>query len=154
MAGGDAVGADGVRAGFERGEASAARLRLEALPRRRAPHTDALEEIRDPEALGVHAGKIGVSFRLGPETVMHVAGGQPQVEPGSQLRENIEQCHRVRTARDGHQNHFAAVEHPVAANGGERLPDEASGGGHIPTAVPPIPRRPRNIPSSTPAPSP
>ena len=57
MAGGDAIGADGVRPGFERGEADAARLRLEALPRRRAPNTDALEEIREPEALGVRAGR-------------------------------------------------------------------------------------------------
>ena len=52
---------------------------------------------------------------------MHVPDGQPQVEPGSQLREDVEQGHGVRTARDGHQNHFAAVEHPMAANGGERL---------------------------------
>jgi hypothetical protein len=70
---------------------------------------------------------------------MHVADGQPQVESGSQLREDVEQGHGVRTARHGHQNHFAAVEHPMAANGGERLPDEASGAGHIPTAVPPTP---------------
>ncbi len=55
---------------------------------------------------------------------MHVPDGQAQARAGSQLREDVEQGHRVRTARDGHQDDFAAVEHPMAANGGERLPDE------------------------------
>ncbi len=45
---------------------------------------------------------------------MHVADGQAEVERGSQLREHVEQGHRVRAARDGHQNHFRGtpVEHP------------------------------------------
>jgi hypothetical protein len=62
---------------------------------------------------------------------MDVQGGEGEIERPAQRAEDVQQRDRVRATRDGHQDDFAATEHPVAANGIPDAIDETGRDGHI-----------------------
>ena len=57
---------------------------------------------------------------------MHVGDGQGEGEGFPQGAEDVEERDRVGATRDGHQDDFAATEHPVTANGVLDASDQAS----------------------------
>jgi hypothetical protein len=91
---------------------------------------------RHAQVFAEAADPIGLRVGLGTQAVMDVDGGQGEAEGFPQRVEDVEESDRVGPARDGHQDGFAATEHPVAANGVLDADDETSGDGHTATARP------------------
>src|ERR1700738_2370790 len=77
-----------------------------------------------------------------------------EIELETEGVEDVEESDRIGAARHRRQDDVAAMEQAMAADGVEDAGDGTSGGGHIATAAPPRPRRPRSAPSSRSAPFP
>ena len=127
MAGGDARCPHRVGARVERGVAGAARLGLEPVPGRRAADGHALEVKRHVEPFREAPHERGVGVRLRAQAVVHVRARQAETQRRPEAGQEVEEGHGVGAAGDGHQDSFAAVEQPMAANAVEDTRGETTG---------------------------